>query len=69
MKHYIVRDLQGGGFMSWTHQEPQTKQQIRSYLYQMANNDKMCEEDMWQWNDFKLDEALSDWGIELEEVY
>ena len=55
--------------MSWTHQEPQTKQQIRSYLYQMANNDKMCEEDMWQWNDFKLDEALSDWDIELEEVY
>ena len=52
--------------MAWTQDEPQTKQQIRAYLYQLANDGKMSQDDMWRWQDFKLDEALSDWCIELE---
>ena len=68
MKYYKVLDKQGANFMDWTHDEPQTKQSIRAYLYSMSNDGKTSLDDMWIWKDYKLDDALSDYDIELELV-
>lgn len=72
MKKYKVYDNQGGSFMEWTHDEPQTLQQIHGYLYSMANDGKDYKDDMWTWNNFrhnfKNGELLYEWGISLEEV-
>ena len=72
MKLYKVYDTQGGNFMEWTHETPQTLQQIQGYLYALANDDKQSDDDRWSWHNFRHNfkggELLMEWGIELEQV-
>lgn len=72
MKRYKVYDLQGGDFMGWTHEMPQTKNQIMGYLYSLANDIKTDDDDKWTWHNFrhnfKNDELCNEWYIKLEEV-
>ena len=72
MTHYITHDTQGGTFMEWTHETPQTFQQLQAYLYAMSNENKTNQDDLWTWSNFRhnftKDELCNEWGIELEAV-
>lgn len=68
MKTYKVLDLQGANFMDWTWETPQTKQQIRAYLYNMDNDGKVSPDDMWVWNDYSLIGALEHYNLALVEA-
>lgn len=61
---YVVIDLRGGGLMGWTRDMPQTKQQLRSYLYQMANDGK-SKHDRWRWATTTLDDYLEMFGLAI----
>ena len=71
MKYYKVWDRDGGNFMEWTHETPQTLQQLHAYLYAISNDDKY-DDDRWTWNNFRRSfkggELCAFWNIELEEV-
>ena len=72
MKRYIVHDRQGGDFMGWTRERPQTIQQIMGYLYDMANDQNADYGDRWTWQNFRYNfkglEFCAEWGVELEEA-
>ena len=68
MKKYIVHDRQLAGFMGWTHETPQTKQQLKSYLYAIANDGKTSDDDKWEWRTTTLDDFLEMWELSIEAV-
>lgn len=67
MKHYIVEDLQGADFMGWTRETPVTKNEFRSYLFQIHKDEQLADDDPWDWRHFTAQDGCEIWELGLVE--
>lgn len=67
MKLYKIIDRECCGFMDWTHETPKSKNYLRLYLRDMANDGKTCDTDMWSLRT-TLDDMLELFNLDIEEA-
>lgn len=66
MRRYKVHDLQGCGFMDYSHEEPLTANEIRSIRWSDYKNHH--ENSDLKWSEFTLDFIADFWEISFEQV-
>lgn len=68
MKRYLVHDLQGCGFMDYSHTEPLTANEIRGIRWSDYQDNMGDPEHPLKWHKFTLEFIADLWELEFEEV-
>ena len=67
MTYYKVIDLQGCSFMSYTEQEPETGNELRSHFWGIYQDQMQTDEPM-QYKNFTMDFIKDLWEVDFEKV-